>query len=879
MEDKRGTRLGFVIILLVLFVSIFEIKPVVSLDSKSDIINQSSLVQEFPLGSQNSLGSIGGAGGVRVKEFQKLNANLERNVQQNISGQLIERSFQVPSDSLKIKRKLIKYEMLSIESTILDMLKVQNKSDTKIRVVIRINESFSQDYESIKSELISILAEDEFEFRSKSSNDNWISGNLKPKGLEKLKNNPYISIIHEETIGTTLLQQSLPLINVNPDVWVKGYTGKDQTICVIDTGINSTHNDLNGKVVAEYCYCSLNEGGSSGCCPDGTSEDDNSKDNVGHGTYVAGIVAAKGKINGTAPDAKIVSIKITNSSENWADGDLEKAIKWCDNNSSKYNISVITVSLGTRSPVLYNNINDCEALRLAVDDIYNANSSGIFVDIASGNDANLTHIAYPACVGGATSVGAVYDNNVDLQSFPVCSDIFTAADKITCFTNRGNLLDLLAPGCKINSTNVNGGYGWTTKECGTSFAAPHVAGAATLLLEKDPTLKPDEIKTILQNTGISVGDWKRINVLSAIDSLDSTNATVSGTIYNCTETGYDQCIGYSIGDCNVSIAVNHYTSVNNIKWGAVNDSSDPYVIKNYTFGWKAVKSKKVYYNVIDPGIDGTKDCDYGGCDTGEEVSLVGTKATVNAPGTAFREIILGYNDTSTTAACWTWFNEFSPNYGASNPIYVLNCFDNNDCQSGYYCNKNASWFDWHCVLKKGNGQSCASSSECSSGYCDNDGVGLSDDLVCFTPYNNSFDGQEKKYCEISTGFGDINCDEKEVGDGGCTPSCRISTNTPQNPTLLHPNGGESFKTNITINWSLVGDSDGDFVRYDLQYSNNSGTNWYSILSNYGYENKLNDSSIEKELTFNGNEDKIVYIRIPKKANVTSARIDLIGEKR
>ena len=66
------------------------------------------------------------------------------------------------------------------------------------------------------------------------------------------------------------------------------------------------------------------------------------------------------------------------------------------------------------------------------------------------------------------------------------------------------------------------------------------------------------------------------------------------------------------------------------------------------------------------------------------------------------------------------------------------------------------------------------------------------------------------------------------------------------------------------------------LRYFLQYSNDSGGNWTNIISNYGYENKLNDSSIEKELTFSGSEGKTVYIRLPKKSKVSYATMDITG---
>ncbi len=66
------------------------------------------------------------------------------------------------------------------------------------------------------------------------------------------------------------------------------------------------------------------------------------------------------------------------------------------------------------------------------------------------------------------------------------------------------------------------------------------------------------------------------------------------------------------------------------------------------------------------------------------------------------------------------------------------------------------------VSKYEDGHSCSSDSDCQSNYCDNDGVGLSDDNWCFTPYNTYFDGQEPIWCEYSTDNGEIDCDERQV---------------------------------------------------------------------------------------------------------------------
>ena len=155
-------------------------------------------------------------------------------------------------------------------------------------------------------------------------------------------------------------------------------------------------------------------------------------------------------------------------------------------------------------------------------------------------------------------------------------------------------------------------------------------------------------------------------------------------------------------------------------------------------------------------------------------------------------------------------------------------------------------------------------------------MGLSDDTICFTPYNTYFDGNEIKSCEYSVG-GNISCDEKEIGNG-CSVYCNYSVVAPSIPYIKHPNGNEKFNLSsiITINWTLSNDSERDFIRYFIEYSNDSGNNWTTITSNYGYENKLNDSATKKVLNFTQNENKTIYIKIPNRANVTYARIDFGG---
>jgi len=98
---------------------------------------------------------------------------------------------------------------------------------------------------------------------------------------------------------------------------------------------------------------------------------------------------------------------------------------------------------------------------------------------------------------------------------------------------------------------------------------------------------------------------------------------------------------------------------------------------------------------------------------------------------------------------------------------------------------------------------------------------------------------------------------------------------PTDPILIQPNSG-TFDSKVIINWTISTDPNNDFVTYDLDFSNNSGSTWFDIINNYGFENKLNDSSQNVTLNYIGNENKTVYLKLPKKSNVLSAKIDLTG---
>ncbi|MGZ5818727.1 MAG: S8 family serine peptidase, partial [Burkholderiaceae bacterium] len=122
--------------------------------------------------------------------------------------------------------------------------------------------------------------------------------------------------VQEDAIMHVNLAQSVPLIG-GDKAWAAGATGSGQAVAIVDTGVDSTHPFLSGKVIAEGCY-STNADGAKSVCPNGSSSQTGagsakncSVSACDHGTHVAGIAAGKGSsFSGVAKDAKIIAVQV-----------------------------------------------------------------------------------------------------------------------------------------------------------------------------------------------------------------------------------------------------------------------------------------------------------------------------------------------------------------------------------------------------------------------------------------------------------------------------------------------------------------------------------------------------------------------------------------
>ncbi|MFA4956987.1 MAG: S8 family serine peptidase [Candidatus Methanoperedens sp.] len=272
-----------------------------------------------------------------------------------------------------------------------------------------------------------------------------------------------------------LMTRSTQTIGANY-VWnTFGYTGTGIKVAIIDTGINYNHPDLGGgfgpgKKVADG-YDFVNN--------DAFPMDDN-----GHGTHVAGIVAANGGIIGVAPGATLFAVKVLDSAGSGSTSNVIAGIDW----SIAHGANVISMSLGGSGQP---NDEFADVLNIISDA---AVDKGVVVVIAAGNEGPGTGtVGAPGSAKKVITVGASSSSGT----------VTISDDTIASFSNRGpsafGRLDpeVVAPGVAINSTWLGSGYNSIQ---GTSMATPMVSGSAALLLQKNPALTPAQVRAILMNT-------------------------------------------------------------------------------------------------------------------------------------------------------------------------------------------------------------------------------------------------------------------------------------------------------------------------------------------------------------------------------------------
>ena len=277
-------------------------------------------------------------------------------------------------------------------------------------------------------------------------------------------------------------QWAIPKI-MAPQAWEVTSGANNVVIAVLDTGIDDDQDDLADKVIAAVNF----------------TESPTTDDIYGHGTHIAGIIAAwagsGAGVAGLAHDCRLMNVKVADDQGRFDSAAAAKGVTWAvDHGANVINMSLVSTEL---SPILEEAINY-------------AWNQGVIVVAAAGNLVG-TKIVYPAYYSNCIAVAATDSN-----------------DCVASWSSQGGWVDVAAPGVDIYSTLPGNKYGYKS---GTSMAAAHVSGLAGLLftVESDKNhngFVNDEIRAAIENgcDGLNAGVVKgRINAFNAVSKALTSN--------------------------------------------------------------------------------------------------------------------------------------------------------------------------------------------------------------------------------------------------------------------------------------------------------------------------------------------------------------------
>jgi subtilisin family serine protease len=226
-------------------------------------------------------------------------------------------------------------------------------------------------------------------------------------------------------------------------------------VYVIDTGVDSSHPDL--TVVQHVNFA----GGPN-------------KDCHGHGTHVAGTIAARDNstyVVGAAPGAPITGVKVLGCSGSGSNSGVIRGIDWVTANAKKPAIANMSLGGGVSDAI------DAAVRKSA--------AGGVFYSVAAGNDGALACKSSPARAGAGTNNGIMTVAATD------------SSDRESSWSNFGSCVDIWAPGVSILSTKKGGG---TTTMSGTSMAAPHGGGGGALYLSSHTAASASAVEGALRSS-------------------------------------------------------------------------------------------------------------------------------------------------------------------------------------------------------------------------------------------------------------------------------------------------------------------------------------------------------------------------------------------
>jgi serine protease AprX len=353
---------------------------------------------------------------------------------------------------------------------------------------------------------------------------------LPQKDVLKLAHDPHVRYISpdapvkQHTISTSNLTTTYPLgVSANRiwnDTTGLAATGQGVTVAVIDTGFTANPDFPAGKVTA----VNLNKTALT------------ATDGYGHGTPVAGIIAAKntsGQYLGVAPDANIVAVKIADDAGVAHESDMLRGLQWVFDNRATYKIKAVNISSAVGTVESYKT----SPIDAAAEQLW---LNGITVVVAAGNLGTAPDAVShpPANDPFVITVGCLDDN---------LTAITYTDDSLCSFSSRGVTQDgyakpdVVAPGRRIVSALSLTSAGLATllpthvladgqhiRLSGTSMAAPVVTGTAALMLQRVPSLTPNQIKGLIQSTARTYPGQAKTDSAGEVNAYPAVSNAVSG---------------------------------------------------------------------------------------------------------------------------------------------------------------------------------------------------------------------------------------------------------------------------------------------------------------------------------------------------------------
>ncbi|MBY8879239.1 S8 family serine peptidase [Streptomyces sp. PLK6-54] len=302
--------------------------------------------------------------------------------------------------------------------------------------------------------------------------------------------------------ATAALHDSVAQIGA-PQAWAQGDDGTGEKVAVLDTGVDDTHPDLQGKVAEEQSFV-----------PGQAVADGN-----GHGTHVASTIAGSGAASGglekgVAPGARLLVGKVLSDQGEGQDSWIIAGMEW----AKAQGADVVSMSLGNPVPD-----DGTDPMAQAVDNL-SADGGPLFV-IAAGNSYTAGSIGAPGSARSALTVAAVdgADQRADFSSMGPLTGSYSLKP------------DLSAPGVDITAAKPGGGY---QSMSGTSMATPHIAGAAAVLKQRHPDWSAARLKDALMSSSTVLDGYTpfeqgagRVDVLSAVDSAVQATGSVDTAVF------------------------------------------------------------------------------------------------------------------------------------------------------------------------------------------------------------------------------------------------------------------------------------------------------------------------------------------------------------